>query len=161
MEKLSNQLSTSFINSFRDYGQRVHRLSDNLTQEQFWQNPYSYGNSFGHLVLHITGNLNFSIGAKIAGTGYVRQRELEFTDTAHYPKKETLAKLDEAIELVIATLEKQDSDSWAEPFEAVGFELIQDRLSMFMNATAHFHHHIGQMIYLVEEFSKSSSSQNN
>ena len=158
MEKLSHTLSASFIASFRDYGQRVHQLSDNLSQEQFWQNPYSYGNSFGHLVLHITGNLNFFIGTNVAGTGYVRNRALEFTDTTCTPKEETLAKLDEAIALVIKTLENQDSDSWSEPFEAVGFESIQDRLSVFLMAGAHFHHHIGQMIYLVEELSKTHSS---
>jgi len=61
MEKLSNTIATSFISFFRDFSQRVHNLSDNLSQEQFWQKPYSYGNSFGHLVLHITGNLNHFI----------------------------------------------------------------------------------------------------
>ena len=158
MAKLSNTISDSFIASFRDYAQRVHSLSDNLSEEQFWQNPYSYGNSFGHLVLHITGNLNFSIGAKIAGTDYVRNRNLEFTDTAYYSKKETLDKLDKTIDLVITTLENQDSDSWSAPFEALGFDAIHDRLSMFLSAGAHFHHHIGQMIYLVGEFSKTPSS---
>ena len=35
-----------------------------LSEEQFWRNPFPYGNDIGHLVLHLTGNLNYYIGAK-------------------------------------------------------------------------------------------------
>ncbi|MGB7613851.1 MAG: hypothetical protein WBL56_14945, partial [Candidatus Acidiferrum sp.] len=37
----------------------THEWVDALTQEQFWHNPFSYGNSVGHLILHMTGNLNY------------------------------------------------------------------------------------------------------
>ena len=57
---------------------RIRELAAPLSNEQFWQKPYPYGNSFGHLVLHLTGNLNYYIGAQIANTGYVRDRPREF-----------------------------------------------------------------------------------
>jgi len=59
---------------------RVRELAAPLTEKQFWTKPYPYGNSFGHLVLHLTGNLNYYIGAQIANTGYVRDRAREFTE---------------------------------------------------------------------------------
>lgn len=158
MNTLSDTLSTSLIYYFRDYGQRVHTLAADLSLEQFWQQPYTYGNSFGHLVLHLTGNLNHYIGAHIAGTDYIRNRELEFNDTAQHPKELTLKKLDQAIDIVISTLEMQDSNSWSEAYEVDGVEFINNRLSMFLNASAHFHHHIGQMIYITKEFSNSSQT---
>jgi hypothetical protein len=52
----------------------VRELAAKLNEEQFWQKPFSLGNSFGHLVLRLTGNLNYYIGAEVAGTGYVRDR---------------------------------------------------------------------------------------
>ena len=54
--------------------------------------PFPFGNSFGHLVLHLTGNLNYYIGTQIAGTGYVRDRDREFTETQHLPKEEVLQR---------------------------------------------------------------------
>jgi len=43
----------------------LHKWVDPLSNEQFWRKPYAYGNSVGHLVLHMTGNLNYYIGARV------------------------------------------------------------------------------------------------
>jgi len=51
-------------------GQTVQELRRRKHQ-QFWQKPFAYGNSFGHLVLHLTGNLNITSSGD-RGTGYVR-----------------------------------------------------------------------------------------
>ena len=63
MNKLSDTVAHGFIHAYRDYAQRVRALSEKLSEEQFWTKPYPYGNSFGHLTLHIIGNLNYYIGA--------------------------------------------------------------------------------------------------
>ena len=68
----------------------LHKWVDPLSNEQFWRKPYPYGNSIGHLVLHMTGNLNYYIGARVAETGYVRDRDREFTDKQP-PAKESSA----------------------------------------------------------------------
>jgi hypothetical protein len=78
----------------------LHEMAAPLSDEQFWAKPFPFGNSFGHLVLHLTGNLNYYIGAQIAGTGYVRDRPLEFSDATRPPKAEVLKKFDQAIEMV-------------------------------------------------------------
>ena len=70
MSNLSTTIATGFVNQYTDFGVRVHRLAEDLSEEQFWTKPHSYGNSFGNLVLHITGNLNYYVGAQIAQTGY-------------------------------------------------------------------------------------------
>src|SRR2546427_8521991 len=56
---------------------QLHQWVDPLSNEQFWRKPYAYGNSAGHLVLHVTGNLNYYIGARVAETGYRRDRRSE------------------------------------------------------------------------------------
>lgn len=155
MNELSNSVAIGFIHAYRDYVRRVHALSEKLSEEQFWTKPYPYGNSFGHLTLHLIGNLNYYIGAQIANTGYARDREREFTETGRPPKAEVLRRLDETVDMVIATLEAQSAESWSKEYEAANLaDFIRDRFSIFLRCATHFHHHIGQMIYLEKEFSK-------
>ena len=89
---------------------RVRELAVPLTEKQFWQKPFPYGNSFGHLVLHLTGNLNYYIGAQIAKTGYVRDRPREFNDPNPPSKEEALKRFDDAVAMVIKTVHAQSSD---------------------------------------------------
>ena len=156
MSSLSTTVATGFINHYTDFGLRVHRLAEDLSEEQFWTKPHSYGNSFGNLVLHITGNLNYYIGTQIAQTGYIRQRDLEFTQKLVGQKQEVLRKLDEAIDVVIASLRNQTDGDWQETYSAVGADDVHDRFSIYLRCAAHFHHHIGQMIYLVKELTQAS-----
>jgi uncharacterized damage-inducible protein DinB len=131
--------------------QRVHSLIGPLSHEQLWKRPYGYGNTAGHLVLHLTGNLNYYIGARIAGTGYVRDRPREFADTSQRAKDDVLRAFDEAVDRLLATLAAQGDADWHAPIEAVGAEDVKDRLSMFVRCVAHLDHHAGQMIYICKE----------
>lgn len=132
---------------------KVHSLIDPLSHEQLWRRPYAYGNSAGHLLLHLTGNLSYYVGARIAGTGYVRDRPKEFADTAKRAKEDVLKAFDEAVDMVLETLAAQDDASWRLPIDAVGAEDVKDRLSMFVRCVAHLDHHTGQMIYICKELS--------
>src|SRR6266536_135721 len=147
MNELSNSIANGFIHAYRDYVHRAHALSEKLSEEQFWTKPYPYGNSFGHLTLHLIGNLNYYIGTQIAKTGYVRDREREFTESHPRPKQEVLKQLDEAVALVVKTLEAQTTETWSQEYQAVGAEYTKDRFGIFLRCAAHFHHHLGQMIY--------------
>ncbi len=155
MNELSDTIANGFIHSYKDFAQRVHDLSAKLSEEQFWTRPYPYGNSFGHLTLHIIGNLNYYIGTQLAHTGYVRDREREFTEEAPPPKEEVLRMLDEAVGLVVATLQGQTTESWSSKYEATdAAPFVRDRFSIILRCATHFHHHLGQMIYLEKELSK-------
>ena len=134
---------------FRKIQARIHELTDPLSTEQLWTRPYQYGNSIGNLVLHLTGNLSYYIGAQMGGTGYVRNRPVEFTDSGK-DKTELLAAFDRAIETVIATIEKQTDADWATPYAAIGTE-NKNRFTMVLNCLSHADHHVGQIIYLQRE----------
>jgi len=130
---------------------RVHALVEPLSPAQLWKRPYGYGNSAGHLVLHLTGNLNYYIGARIAGTSYIRDRPKEFADNTRRPKDEVLRAFDDAVDMVLATLAAQGESDWQAPIEAVGAEDVKDRFSMFVRCVAHLDHHTGQLIYICKE----------
>jgi uncharacterized protein DUF1572 len=159
MSDLSNVIANGFINAYRDFGKRVHDLSEELSEQEFWTKPYPYGNSVGHLALHIIGNLNYYIGARIAQTGYARDRDREFNESDPPPKKEVLRRLDEVVELVVKTLETQTSDSWGTEYSAAGWEALNDRFTAFHRCAAHFQYHTGHMIYLVYEHRRLKTNQ--
>ena len=154
MDNLSQAVATNFVNSYHDASERVHTLCDKLSEEQFWTRPFQYGNSFGHLTLHIIGNLNHFIGARIANTGYVRDREREFIDQSHPSKAAVLSELDKVVSLVVETIKAQKADDWSRKYEATDSpSFIQDRFGVFLRCATHFHHHVGQMIYLEKQSS--------
>ncbi|MGC8639549.1 MAG: DinB family protein [Isosphaeraceae bacterium] len=137
-----------FARYFEHMAQRVDRMVRSAPAEWLWRKPFPFGNSIGHLVLHLTGNLNHYIGATIAGSGYVREREKEFTDPAHPPVDELLGKFHEAVAMVVRTLQSLDDQGFA-----VGVEHnlpIHSRLGLFLVCAAHMNNHIGQMSYLVQ-----------
>lgn len=152
MSHLSASVITGFSHSLREFASRVRDLSENLSDEQFWANPYEHGNSFGHLTLHLTGNLNYYIGAQISGTGYVRDREREFTEEQRPAKEEVLGRLEEAVEMVVSALSRETAETLVQPYIADGAALwVTDRFSIYLRCVTHFHHHLGQMIYLAKE----------
>jgi len=147
MADLKDTMTTGFEARYKKLAGRVRELAGPLSDEQFWTKPFPYGNSFGHLLLHLTGNLNYYVGAQIAQTGYVRDRPREFAETARPPKAETLKKFDDAIDVVLRTIRSQSPEDWSKPYTAVGSD-SPDRFDMVLQCATHLDHHIGQMIYL-------------
>src|SRR6266481_7848114 len=147
MDNLSSLIANGLICSYRDGARRVRDLSEKLSEDQFWTRPYTHGNSFGHLALHLIGNLNFFIGAQLADTGYLRDREREFNDSSPPSKEQALRRLEDAVDLVVATIEAQTAETWTEGYQAPGnVDFVKDRFSVFLRCATHFHHHVGQMI---------------
>jgi uncharacterized damage-inducible protein DinB len=148
---LSSLVGRSLSSQYERVRGRVRALVEPLSTEQLWRRPFPYGNSVGHLLLHLTGNLSYYIGTEIAGTGYVRDRPKEFADPSRRPREEVLRDFDRAVDMVLAALAAQREEDWRAPYSAVGAEGISDRLTMFVRCAAHADHHAGQMIYLSKQ----------
>jgi hypothetical protein len=151
MPDLHSTLASVLTDRYIANAARVRELAAPLTNAQFWQKPFPYGNSFGHLVLHLTGNLSYYIGAQIANTGYVRDRSREFNDPNPPSKEEALKRFDDAIAMVKQTIRAQSSDDWSAEYSATGTD-ANTRLDIVLICAEHIQHHIGQMIYLGYEF---------
>ena len=157
MSGLQETLASVLADRYSTNAARVRELAAPLTDEQFWQKPFPYGNSFGHLVLHLTGNLNYYIGAQIAQTGYVRDRPREFNDPNPSSREEALKRFDDAVAMVIKTVRAQLSEDWSREYSGAGTNAA-NRLDMIMQCAAHMQHHIGQMIYLNHEFQRQAGA---
>jgi len=133
----------------------LHKWVDPVSNEQFWRKPYPYGNSIGHLVLHLTGNLNYYIGARVAETGYMRDRDREFTDKQPPSKDEALRAFDKTIAMVLATIRKQRAADWGKAYTAEREPEAKDRMQIFVRCAGHAYHHVGQMAYLTRELART------
>jgi uncharacterized damage-inducible protein DinB len=154
MTSLTQTISSAFAGEYRRRAEDLHKWVDPLPDEPFWRNPYSYGNSIGHLVLHLTGNLRYYIGARIANTGYVRHRDLEFTEPRRPSKAAVLRQFDDTIAMVIATLERQQESDWTLPYSAEREPEAHERFHIFLHCATHLYHHIGQIMNLSRELTK-------
>ena len=154
MSELAPIITAAFASEYRMRAAELHKWVDPLSEAQFWRNPYSYGNSVGHLVLHLTGNLSYYIGARIAETGYVRDRDLEFTESRRPSKAGVLRKFDETISMVIATIERQSEAEWTSTYSAEREPEAKNRFTIFLRCATHFYHHVGQINYLCRELTK-------
>ena len=154
---LARTTSDEFARYFRHLAGRVEKAARSVPEEQFWIKPFSFGNSIGHLVLHLTGNLNHYIGALVAGTGYARHRENEFTDPVRHPRDVVLARFHDAIELVAQTLSDQDDEAFVTPVHDQ--PPIETRLGLFLVCAAHLNNHVGQMSYLVQALQSSTNEK--
>jgi uncharacterized damage-inducible protein DinB len=123
----------------------IRELAAPLSEQQFWAKPLEPGNSVGHLVLHLTGNLNHFVGAQLGHTGYVRQREREFTEANPPPKAEALVGLDDAVALFRRVVAGLDAAALAKAHPEARFGSVLDTL---VHLVAHFALHRGQMSYI-------------
>jgi uncharacterized damage-inducible protein DinB len=143
--ELANAVKAALAGELEVLRDAVKTLAEPLSEEQFWRKPIEPGNSFGHLVLHLTGNLNHFIGARLGGSGYVRDREREFTEAAVPGKSEALARLAEAVALFRRVVESMPEERFAEAHADSQMGTVANAL---VRVVAHFALHRGQMSYI-------------
>jgi uncharacterized damage-inducible protein DinB len=152
---MNETVATGLAAYYEYVAAELHQWVDSLSNEQFWRKPYPYGNSIGHLVLHMTGNLNYYIGARVAETGYVRDRDREFTEKRPPEKEVALQGFDRTIAMVVATIQKQTATDWGKAYTAEREPEAADRFQIFVRCAGHAYHHVGQIVYLSRELART------
>lgn len=146
-------MSADFVTTFRsalvDVLDELHASVRDavvpLSELQLWAKPVQPGNSIGHLVLHLTGNLDHFVGAQLGHTGYVRDREREFNEPRPVPKDRLLSDLAAAV----ATFRRVVTGLSAEQLEAPHPERRFGAVAKgLVHIVSHFALHRGQISYL-------------
>ncbi len=145
---LNETVGAGFAWRYSELGAKVAELAAPLSEEQFWTKPFGFGNSFGHLVLHLTGNLNYYIGSEVAASGYQRDRNREFTDATREPKDEVMKRFADTVAMVVRVARSQQEHDWGKEYKALLAEGVGNRFNIFLQCVTHLHLHIGQMMYL-------------
>ncbi|WP_121356939.1 DinB family protein [Flavisolibacter nicotianae] len=115
-------------------------------EENIWKREGSIANSAGNLCLHLVGNLNTYIGKEIGKTGYVRNRDLEFS-LKNVPRAELLHKIDDTIRVVNAALHNLDESDLANEYPVLVFEEKTSTGYLLMHLATHLTYHLGQVNY--------------
>ncbi len=130
----------------RDLLKLKEEISSFKDDDNIWKVKPGVTNSAGNLTLHLIGNLNHFIGAHLAATGYIRQRDLEFT-TKSISRDVLLAEIDKVtviIQLALQGLSQEQLDKMY-PLEVFGEHSTQYYIIHFYG---HFSYHLGQINYL-------------
>lgn len=115
-------------------------------EHALWRTAPGTMNSSGTLALHIAGNLEHFIGAVLGGTGYVRDREAEFS-TRDLTRAEVRGRIEAAAKSVNATLAQLESAQWEAVYPVpVGGRSIGTGVFLVHLAT-HLAYHLGQIDY--------------
>jgi len=111
-----------------------------------WETADGISNSGGNLCLHITGGLQYLIGAVLGETGYVRDREAEFTEKS-VPRDQLLARIDTTIDSVTSTLAKLTTADFEKPYplDILGHPMTSE--FFVTHLVGHVNYHLGQINY--------------
>jgi uncharacterized damage-inducible protein DinB len=139
-----SKLLTEFFQ--RDLKALEEQLMAYKNEADIWKIAPGIANSAGNLCLHLTGNLNHFIGTALGNTGYVRQRDNEFTqsDIARESLVAELRKTSVMIESTLRVLSDKDMEKDF-PFEKHG--MIVSTGHMLLHIFGHFNYHLGQVNY--------------
>ncbi|MBO6607343.1 DinB family protein [Psychroserpens sp.] len=130
----------------RDLNNLKTEILSYTDENDLWLTSHDISNSAGNLSLHIVGNLNHFVGAVIGKTGYIRQRDLEFSQK-HVPREELIKQIDDTFEMLTSvisnlTVEQLDSEY---PKQVFGKPM---RTEYFLiHLCTHLTYHLGQINY--------------
>ncbi len=115
-------------------------------EKSLWILKDGISNSAGNLCLHLIGNLNHFIGAELGNTGYVRQRELEFS-LKDIPRSELIKQIDDVTKVVVSTLNLLTEADLQKEYSRRVFEEKMTTEFFLAHLTTHLAYHLGQINY--------------
>lgn len=130
----------------RDLNRLKTEIESYSREENIWMIDQFISNSAGNLCLHLIGNLQTYIGAEIGKTGYIRNREAEFT-LKDIPREILLAKIEDTIGVVENVLDNMNADELDAIYPILVFEEKTTTEYLLIHLTTHLSYHLGQINY--------------
>lgn len=131
----------------RDLNSLKNELQSFQKDEFLWKIQGKITNPAGVLSQHLCGNLNHFIGAVLGNTGYLRNRDNEFSET-NIPREKLIMNVEETIDTVKKTLSGMNDTNLEEkyPIPFAGKKLTKAELLFVL--ISHLSYHLGQINYL-------------
>jgi uncharacterized damage-inducible protein DinB len=130
----------------RDLEKLKTEISSFKDENKIWEISGDIKNSAGNLCLHICGNLQHFIGAVLGNSGYVRNRDAEFS-RKNVALTELLAEI-HTTELIVEKTLKSLNDSILKqtfPLNKHGEDLTT--VYYLLHFFGHLNYHLGQINY--------------
>lgn len=130
----------------RDLNTLKKEIETYQSEENLWMVTEGISNSGGNLCLHLIGNLNHFIGAELGKTGYIRQREHEFS-AKHVPRTVLLSDIEETIATIDKTLENLEPEALDKEYPIQVFGEKTATGYFLTHLATHLAYHLGQVNY--------------
>lgn len=156
MPPLAETLRSQMVRELHAFIREVDAFPDDGT---LWQLRPGVTNSAGNLAMHICGNLQDFVGRVLGGTGYVRNREREFSQREG-TRASVVAELRATvvvIEAVVPALTDADLDA-DYPMPLAG--RVVNTAVFLVHLGAHLAFHLGQAGYLRRVITGDTTSTN-
>ena len=137
-----------YLKSFfeRDLTKLKVEIESYQNEDNLWLIEGSILNSSGNLCLHLIGNLNAFIGAELGKTGYVRDREFEFSGK-HIPKQDLIQSIDHTLSMINNTLDSLSEEELKQDYPKIVFKEKMSAEYFLIHLSTHLTYHLGQINY--------------
>jgi len=140
---LLSTLTTLFTRDLNKLKKEINAYPD---EKILWVVDKNITNSAGNLCLHLIGNINAFIGAELGNTGYIRQRDLEFSQK-NVPREEMLKMIDDTIGMVDATFSALKMEDLTKEYPIDVFKHKMSVEFFLVHLISHLNYHLGQVNY--------------
>jgi len=115
-------------------------------ESNLWLINKEVTNCAGNLCLHLVGNLNAFIGAELGRSGYIRERDLEFS-LKDVPRTKLISQIDDTIIMVENVLNKLTEEDLDKNFPIDVFKEKMTTGFFLVHLSTHLAYHLGQINY--------------
>jgi hypothetical protein len=115
-------------------------------EDSLWLQPAGISNSAGTLALHLAGNVQHYLGARLGATGYVRDRPAEFA-RRNVPRTEVIQQIEAARQSLVAAESRLVGSDLRGDFPEVIGNLRFEAGDYLIHLVSHFAFHLGQIDY--------------
>ena len=130
----------------RDLEKLKQEIASYRDENNLWVVDKSIANSAGNLCLHLVGNLNTYIGAEIGKTGYVRDRDREFSQK-NIPRDELVKMIGDTITVVENGINKLKEEDLEKEYPLLIFKEKTSTGYFLIHLAVHLGYHLGQVNY--------------
>lgn len=124
----------------------ITEIESYKSEEDLWIIDERIPNSGGNLALHLIGNIKHFFGANLGKTGYVRERDLEFSDK-NISRDEIINGLKEAITVLKSSLENLTDEEFNGDYPEEIYGGVQKTSAIAVYMLNHLNYHLGQINY--------------
>ncbi len=136
-------LQTAFT---RDLNRLKGEMELYKDEKNIWLLDKGIANTAGNLCLHLVGNLNAYIGAQFGKTGYVRNRELEFSQK-DLSRTVLIGMIEETIPVVNQALAALTEEDLRAEYPMVIMDQKLQTGFFLTHLATHLSYHLGQINY--------------
>ncbi|HET8963143.1 MAG TPA: DUF1572 family protein [Chitinophagales bacterium] len=124
----------------------ISELNQYENEMDIWEIDGEIKNSAGNLAIHLSGSINYFIGAVMAKNGYVRNRDAEFSEK-NISREKMISELNTTKTMMEEFISQQDADFYNAIFPLQTFGENRSNHYALMIMAVHLNYHLGQINY--------------